>query len=300
MRYHELYKSGELLRRVRSAYAKLASCDLCPHECGVNRIKGKTGVCCSGLKPKVASANIHHGEEPPVSGPRGSGTIFLSSCNLRCCFCQNFPISQLGNGEEISTLELAARMLKLQRLGAHNVNFVTPSHMVPQILAAIYLAVGQGFELPIVWNSNGYEMVDALRLLDGIVDIYLPDMKYADDAVAEELSGTTDYCRVNRLAVKEMLQQVGHLQFDFEGVASRGLIVRHLVLPDGRAGSAETLRWIADELGTQTHISLMKQYFPAYRAAETTGMSRKITDQEYDEAVDVLEACGLENGWVQD
>jgi putative pyruvate formate lyase activating enzyme len=299
MRYHDLYKSGELLQRVRVAYERLASCDLCPRECRVNRIKGDAGACRSGLRPKIASANVHHGEEPPVSGTRGSGTIFLSNCNLQCIFCQNFPISQLGNGEEISTSELAARMLKLQRQGVHNINFVTPGHMVPQILAALYLAVRQDFQLPIVWNSNGYDKVDVLQLLDGIVEVYLPDMKYADDVIAEELSRAVDYCRINRSAVGEMLRQSGHLQLDSEGVAIRGLIIRHLVLPGGRAGSAETLRWIAKELGTSTHISLMKQYFPAYRAAATDGMGRKITDREYDEAVDVLEACYLENGWVQ-
>lgn len=300
MQYHKLHISGELLRRVKVAYSRLFSCDLCPHECRVNRVKGEVGKCCAGFKPKVASASIHHGEEPPVSGCRGSGTIFLSYCNLRCCFCQNFPISQLGNGEELSTRELAIRMLKLQSQGAHNINFVTPSHMVPQLLAALYLAVAEGFNLPIVWNSNGYEKVDVLRLLDGVVDIYLPDMKYVDSEVAEDLSGATDYCRINRLAIKEMLRQVGHLQLDTEGVASRGLIIRHLVLPGGRAGSSETLRWIGAELGGLTHISLMKQYFPAYRAAEMPGIARKVTDQEYNEAVCVLEACHLENGWVQD
>lgn len=300
MQYHDLYQSGELLQRIRVAYSRLVVCDLCPHECGVNRVKGEIGLCRTGFKPKVASTTIHHGEEPPVSGTRGSGTIFLSNCNLRCCFCQNFPISQLGNGEELSTCELAARMLKLQTQGAHNINFVTPSHMVPQILAALYLAVAEGFNLPIVWNSNGYEKVDVLGLLDGVVDVYLPDMKYVDDAVAENLSGAPEYCRINRLAVKEMLRQVGHLQLDSDGIASRGLIIRHLVLPGGRAGSVETLHWIAEELGLQTHISLMKQYFPAYRATETPGIARKITDLEYDEAVDALEACHLENGWVQD
>jgi putative pyruvate formate lyase activating enzyme len=172
--------------------------------------------------------------------------------------------------------------------------------MVPQILAALYLAVAQGFDLPLVWNSNGYEKVNVLQLLDGVVDIYLPDMKYSDESAADELSRAQDYRRINRLAVREMLRQVGHLQLDPENVAFRGLIIRHLVLPGGRSGSAETLRWIAEELGTQTHISLMKQYFPAYRAADTAGMDRKITDHEYDEAVDILTACHLENGWVQD
>jgi putative pyruvate formate lyase activating enzyme len=176
VRYEALYQSGELLQRIREAYQRLAACDLCPHDCGVNRIKGLHGVCGAGLKVKIASANVHTGEEPPISGTRGSGTIFLSGCSLKCCFCQNFPISQLGNGEELTTGALATRMLRLQRQRVHNINFVTPTHFLPQILAALWLAIPQGFRLPIVWNSSGYEKVDALRLLDGVVDIYLPDM----------------------------------------------------------------------------------------------------------------------------
>lgn len=300
MNYHALYTSGELLKRIREAYSRLASCDLCPHDCGVNRIKGERGLCGAGLKPKIASANVHTGEEPPISGTKGSGTVFLSGCSLKCAFCQNFPISQFGNGDEISTNKLALRMLKLQRQGVHNINFVTPTHFMPQILAALWLAIPHGFTLPIVWNSSGYEKVDVLQLLDGVVSIYLPDMKYADDAVALRISAAPGYRDVNRSAVAEMLRQVGHLVLDDHDIAGRGLIIRHLVLPEGLSGSRETLAWIAAHLGTETHISLMKQFFPAHRALDMPDVGRKITDDEYDEAADMLEGFDLENGWVQD
>ena len=300
MRYHALYQSGELLQRVREAYRRLAACDLCPHDCGVNRINGERAICGAGLRPKIASANVHRGEEPPISGTKGSGTIFLSGCSLKCMFCQNFPISQLGNGEEISTGELATRMLRLQRQGAHNINFVTPSHYLSQILAALWLAIPKGFSLPIVWNSSGYEKVDALQLLDGVIDIYLPDMKYAEEHFSVEYSAAPGYRDCNRAALIEMLRQVGHLQMDDDGIAQRGLIIRHLVLPGGRAGSRATLGWIAEHLGTETHIALMNQYFPAHRAVSSGALGRKITDEEYDEAVAALEEFGLENGWVQE
>ncbi len=300
MDYQALYQSGELLLRLREAYRWLASCDLCPHECGVNRIKGERGVCGAGLKPKIASANVHKGEEPPISGSRGSGTVFFSGCSLQCVFCQNYPISQLGNGEEITTRELAQRMLKLQRRGVHNINFVTPTHFLPQILAALWLAIPHGFSAPIVWNSSGYEKVDALRLLDGVVSVYLPDMKYSDDVTADRLSSATGYRACNRLAVSEMMRQVGHLVLDDAGIANSGVIIRHLVLPGGLAGSRETLRWIADYLGTETHISLMKQYFPAHQATEMPEINHKITDDEYEDVAELLEEFDFDNGWVQE
>jgi putative pyruvate formate lyase activating enzyme len=300
MSYLALYQSGELLQRIREAYRRLAACDLCPQDCGVNRIKGERGTCGAGLKPRIASANVHRGEEPPISGTKGSGTIFFSGCSLKCVFCQNFPISQFGNGDELTPGELAARMLRLQRQGAHNINFVTPTHFLPQILAALRLAVPQGFTLPLVWNSSGYEKLNALRLLERVVDIYLPDMKYCNDAHAVENSSAPGYCRINRAAVTEMLRQVGHLQLDDAGIAVRGLIVRHLVLPEGRAGSFETLKWIAEHLGRETHIALMSQYFPAHKASEMHGMNRPLNHEEYDPAVKALEDAGMENGWVQD
>lgn len=300
MRYHDLYNSGELRERVKEAYARLRSCDLCPHDCRVNRLAGATGVCRVAWLPRIASANVHLGEEPPVSGRRGSGTIFFANCSLSCRFCQNFPISQLGNGTDITTAELAGRMLKLQAQDVHNINFVTPGHFLPQVLAALYLAIPQGFSLPIVWNSSGYEKVDALELLDGVVDIYLPDMKYAGEEEAVRFSSAPGYRDINRAAVTEMFRQVGHFRADDGGVAVRGLIVRHLVLPEGGAGTRDTLAWIAENLGRETHISLMKQYFPAHRAPDTPGLHRKLTDEEYEEAVAALEEFGLENGWVQE
>jgi putative pyruvate formate lyase activating enzyme len=298
--YFALYQSGELLTRIRDGYRRLSACDLCPHRCGVNRIKGEQGTCRSALLPRIASANLHRGEEPPISGSKGSGTIFFTGCTLRCVFCQNFPISQQNSGETISTVELARRMLQLQKRGAHNINLVTPTHWLPQFLSALWLAIPQGLDLPVVWNSSGYESVDALQLLDGIVSIYLPDMKYSDDVAAVALSAAPEYSQVNRLAVMEMLRQVGHLQLDDTGIATQGLIIRHLVLPQGRAGSAETLHWIAELLGFETHIALMSQYFPAHNAGSMEGINRPLSAAEYDAATKALEAAGLDNGWVQE
>jgi putative pyruvate formate lyase activating enzyme len=300
MNYQDHYHSGELIRRIKAGYARLATCDLCPHACGVNRLAGELGNCGSGKLVRIASAAIHRGEEPPISGTKGSGTIFLSGCTLNCRFCQNFPISQLRNGTDLSTGQLAEKMLSLQARGAHNINFVTPSHFTPQILAALYLAIRKGFKLPIVWNTSGYERLDTQSLLDGVVDIYLPDMKYTSEEEAIKLSGAPGYPELNRLAVAEMLRQVGHLECDENGIGVKGMIIRHLVLPEGRAGSAETLAWIADHLGTETHIALMSQYFPAHLASETPGIERRVTSEEYGEAVEALEDCDLENGWVQD
>lgn len=300
MTYQDLYESGELLRRVKAAYARLAACDICPHACGVNRLAGETGLCESGKTVRIASANVHRGEEPPISGTRGSGTIFLSGCTLNCKFCQNFPISQLRNGTDLTPAQLADKMVGLQQKGVHNINFVTPTHFTPQILAALYVAVGKGFRIPIVWNTSGYETLETLALLNGVVDIYLPDMKYCSDEVAVRLSGANGYTAANRLALPEMLRQVGQLECDEDGIGVRGLIIRHLVLPEGQAGSVETLNWIADNLGTDTHIALMSQYFPAHAAAQTPGIERRINTDEYDEAVEALEELELENGWVQE
>lgn len=263
-------------------------------------MKGATGLCRSGWLPRIASANLHRGEEPPISGTRGSGTIFFSGCTLRCRFCQNFPISQMGNGETMTTAALAGKFLTLQRRGAHNINLVTPTHFLPQILAALWLAIPSGFRLPLVWNSSGYENADVLRLLEGVVDVYLPDMKYVDDATAEALSGAPRYAEWNRSAILEMFRQVGHLRTDDEGIATRGLIIRHLVLPHGKAGSVETLPWIAANLGRETHVALMSQYFPAGEAAATAGIDRRLSAAEYDAALAALEEAGLDNGWVQE
>ena len=266
----------------------------------MKRSSGELGECGVGWLPRLASANLHHGEEPPICGTRGSGTIFLAGCNLGCVHCQNFPISQLRNGEGLEPERLAERMLDLQQRGAHNINLVTASHCVPQMLKALYHAHRSGLALPVVWNSSGYDAVPMLRLLEGIVDVYLPDLKYGDDEQAVEISRAESYWKVATAALTEMQRQVGALVLDEQGIAQRGLIVRHLVLPDGRAGSRRVLEWIASALGRDTCVALMSQYFPAHRAAELPGMDRRVSPEEYGEACAWLEQCGLERGWVQD
>jgi putative pyruvate formate lyase activating enzyme len=247
----------------------------------------------------VASWNVHPGEEPPISGTGGSGTIFLSGCTGRCIFCQNYPISQLGTGAEVTEDRLAEMMLELQERGCHNINFVTPTHFSPSIAAAIAIAAARGLRIPIVYNSSGYERVEVLRLLDGIIDIYLPDAKYSDNSVAFSLSGFKGYVEHNRAALKEMYRQVGELKIR-RGLAIRGLIIRHLILPAGLAGTRDTLPFIADEISRTVHISLMDQYFPAYHALKHGTVSRRITEDEYQEALDAFDESGLHNGWIQD
>ncbi len=292
---------GEIKRRAELAYEGLRSCELCPWRCRVNRMEGgKRGVCRSYSRVKVASYNLHYGEEPPISGRRGSGTIFFSNCTLRCVFCQNYPISQLGTGKEYSDEELAEMMLYLQEEGAHNINFVTPTHFVANILNALYIAVNKGFRLPLVYNTSGYELEETLKLLDGIIDIYLPDIKYSDDKMAKKYSRAKDYVKHNRAALKEMYRQVGNLILNEEGVAVRGLIIRHLVLPNDISGTRESLRFIAEELSPEVTISLMSQYFPAYRASSYRELWRRITPREYLAAVEAMELYGLKNGWTQD
>ena len=299
--YLNLYRNGELLRRAEAAQALLERCELCPHGCGVNRSAGKQGICRMGDLPKVSSWNLHRWEEPPLSGTRGSGTIFFSGCTGRCSFCQNYPISQLGYGEVVDVQRLASMMLELQRKGAHNVNLVTPTHFVPQILAALIHAAKGGLRLPLVYNTSGYEREATLKLLDGIVDIWLPDAKYGDDATARHLSGFKDYVASNRAALREMHGQVGHeLTLDPNGIAVRGLIVRHMVLPDGLAGTPEVLTWLAKGLSSRVHVSLMDQYFPAHRAVHDSILGRKTTPAEYQAALDAFDSAGLQRGWFQD
>jgi|YNPNPStandDraft_1061719.scaffolds.fasta_scaffold21649_2 putative pyruvate formate lyase activating enzyme len=298
--YLRLLESGELERRAEEALARLSSCRLCPRRCEVDRLAGERGYCRAGRQAVVASWNVHPWEEPPISGRRGSGTIFFSGCSGRCRFCQNYPISQLGVGRPVDEDELADMMLELQDRGCHNLNLVTPTHFVPQILNALVRAARQGLALPLVYNSSGYEEVETLRLLDGVVDIYLPDAKYADDQAAREFSGFLHYVEANRAALKEMYRQVGELQVDEEGIAIRGLIIRHLVLPGGVAGTPQVLSWIARELSPTVHVSLLSQYFPAHRALGHPLLGRKLTWEEYDAAIAAFEAAGLENGWLQE
>ena len=299
--YLHLHRNGELAERAQAALAALARCELCPRACRVDRTNGGRGVCGVGVEPVIASWNVHPWEEPPISGTRGSGTIFFSGCTGKCIFCQNYPISQLRYGNVVSIARFAEMMLELQRRGVHNINFVTPTHFVPQILAAVDVAASQGLRLPLVYNTSGYETVETLRLLEGVVDIWLPDAKYTDDRVACRVSGFPHYVEHNRAALKEIFRQVGdELILDEHGVARRGMIVRHLVLPGGLADTPGVMRWIASELSPRVHISLMDQYFPAYRALDHPLLGRKITPEEYEVALDAFEAAGLENGWMQE
>jgi putative pyruvate formate lyase activating enzyme len=267
--------------RIEIARGMLVECKLCPRECGVNRLEGKLGVCRSGAQIKVSSAGPHFGEEPELVGIGGSGTIFLTNCNLKCIFCQNYEISWLGEGYECSTESVAQMMLSLQRRGCHNINFVTPTHFMPQLLEAIYLASKEGLELPIVYNCGGYESIEALKVLDGVVDIYMPDLKYGDNAPAMRYSGVKDYFDRAREAIKEMHRQVGDLQVDRFGVAQRGLIIRHLVMPDNIARTDKVLQFIATEISPNSYVNVMEQYRPTFRANLHPEINRRITRSEY-------------------
>jgi len=298
--YIKLYQTDELAQRIETAWAMLAHCALCPHHCGVDRLDGERGICRMGDRPKVSSWNLHAWEEPPISGTRGSGTIFFSGCTGRCRFCQNYPISQLGYGDVVSVERLAEMMLELQAKGAHNINFVTPTHFMPQILAALPHAIERGFRLPLVYNTSSYERAEALRLLENVVDIWLPDAKYADNATARQLSGFENYVEKNQAALREIFRQVGDdLVLDNEGLAIRGMIIRHMVLPEGLAGTAEVLHWIAAELSPHVHVSLMDQYFPAHRSVGDPVLGRKVTREEYETALEAFHNAGLERGWCQ-
>ena len=298
--YLNLWQRGELAHRARRARERLARCDLCPRACGVNRLTGEQGYCRAGEQAKVASHNVHMWEEPPISGWGGSGTIFFSHCTARCLFCQNYPISQLGAGRAVSADELAEMMLSLQQKGCHNINLVTPTHYVAQILQSLDIAAGLGLAVPLVYNTSGYESLETLVLLDGVVDIYLPDSKYSSDAVAQELSGFRGYVSANRRALVEMARQVGNgIRTDEDGIARRGMILRHLVLPQGLSQTNKVLAWVADTLGRDTFVSLMSQYFPAHRATDHPALSRRVLWDEYAEALQSLERNGLENGWTQ-
>lgn len=290
---------GILKERRDIAYYYLESCRLCPRECGVNRLKGEKGMCGVDARLWVSSYGPHYGEERPLSGINGSGTIFFTYCNLKCIYCQNYTISQLGDGDIVSEEDLASMMLYLQRLGCHNINLVTPTHFVPQILSSLTIAVERGLNIPIVYNTSGYERVEILKLLDGIVDIYLPDMRYSSDEYAIKFSSAPRYPEFNRLAVKEMYRQVGNLVLDERGIAKRGLIIRHLVMPEDISGTEDILRFIAEELSKDTYISLMAQYRPEYRAINVPPLNRRITREEYKKAIEIAQNLGLRNVWTQ-
>ncbi|MGC8788009.1 MAG: radical SAM protein [Anaerolineae bacterium] len=292
--YLRLLRSGELKKRVTEAYRRLEACDICPRECGVNRRESAKGaVCRTGERALVSSYNPHFGEEAPLVGMRGSGTIFFTWCNLKCQYCQNYEISQLGEGREVEPEQLAAMMLHLQELGCHNINFVSPTHVVPQILASVLIAAEAGLHIPLVYNTGGYDSLKTLALLDGVFDIYMPDMKYSDEATAQRLSKVKNYPAINRAAVAEMHRQVGDLYLDERGIALRGLLVRHLVLPGGLAGTAEIVRFLAEKISLNTYLNIMDQYRPCYKAHEYPELNRRITSEEYAEAIRLAEEAGL-------
>ncbi len=290
--YLPLLRSGELRNRVQLAYDRLHACDFCGRKCGVDRYE-ELGACRTGVRALVSSFGPHFGEEDPLRGVRGSGTIFFAWCNLNCQYCQNYDISQLGHGEEVEPEELASMMLALQARGCHNINLVSPTHVLAPILAALLIAAEAGLRLPLVWNTGGYDSLEALELLDGVVDIYMPDMKYADAEIGYRYSRVRDYPAVNQAAVKEMHRQVGDLVLDERGIALRGLLVRHLVLPGGLAGTPEIARFLAEEVSRDTYINVMDQYRPCYRAHEHPPLDRPITVQEYEEAMEAARRAGL-------
>ncbi|OGX32209.1 MAG: radical SAM protein [Omnitrophica WOR_2 bacterium RIFCSPLOWO2_12_FULL_46_30] len=299
-KYLKAYQDGVLEERADRLYRKLKNCEICPRNCKVNRLEDKIGFCKTGKKARVCSYFSHHGEEPAISGSNGSGTIFFAHCNLRCVYCQNYEFSQLGKGREADEDELASYMLELQKEGCHNINFVSPTHVLPQILKALILAVPSGLSIPLVYNTSGYDSEETLKMLEGIFDIYLPDARYADSKIALKLSQAQDYPAINQRALKEMHRQAGTARFDKEGIIESGVIIRHLVLPNNLSGTDTIMRFIACELSKDTWISLMSQYFPCYKARDYPEISRRITREEYQKAMDIMHSYGLRNGWVQD
>ncbi|MBN2190557.1 MAG: radical SAM protein [Candidatus Aureabacteria bacterium] len=293
-------KKSELAEKAcGNLYARLEKCDLCPRKCNVNRLEGQKGFCRLASGVKVASVSVHRGEEPPISGTKGSGTIFFSSCNMRCVFCQNHMISQSDSGNALTEEELAEVMLKLQQKGVHNINLVTPSHLVAQITKALAAAYKKGLKLPVVYNSGGYDSEDVLRELEGIVDIYMPDMKYSSSDESSLYSGASDYPEVNKAAVTEMYRQTGNLVLDSDNIAVRGLLIRHLVLPDTVSGTGGILDFVAKNISADAYISLMSQYFPEYKSGEFRRINRGLSDEEYGLAVRCFHDSGLHNGWLQ-
>jgi putative pyruvate formate lyase activating enzyme len=284
---------SEMKSRVEAAEAMLKKCTLCPRECGIDRTSGEVGFCRTGDRPLVSSWGPHFGEERPLVGRFGSGTIFLGRCNLGCVFCQNWSISHLGEGEEISFERLAGIMIDLQSTGCHNINFVTPTHQMPMILRSLAIAAGKGLDVPLVYNCGGYESVEALKILDGIIDIYMPDFKYSDSGMAMKYSQARDYPEKARAAIKEMHRQVGDLETDKNGIAVRGLLVRHLVLPEGVAGTKGVMKFIADEISRNTYVNIMDQYHPCFKAADNPPLDRSITAGEYEEAIRTARDAGL-------
>ena len=302
--YLALYRTGELKRRAEALEARLGSCDICPRECGVNRLSGEPGFCHSARLPAVSTVCAHHGEEPVLSGSRGSGTIFFGNCNMRCVYCQNHQISQdykAQRSKEMGTRTLAERMLYLQdELGCHNINFVSPSHFVPQMVRVVLEAVPMGLRLPLVYNTGSYDSIESLQALDGIISIYLADLRYASNKWGRRFSRVSDYVQRARAAIREMYRQVGDLVTDDQSIAQKGLIVRHLILPNRLAGSRESLTWLAREISPTVSVSIMSQYFPIHRAPQIPLLARTISAAEYSEVARLVGELGLENGWIQE
>lgn len=292
-RYRTLLRNGALYERVEQATRVLRSCWVCPRHCGVDRQAGELGTCLVGARARVAAAGPHFGEEFPLRGWYGSGTIFFAGCNLRCLYCQNAEISHQPNGKELEPEELAEIMLDLQEQGCHNINLVSPSHQVPQILEGLLIAAQRGLRLPLVYNTSAYDDLEMLRLLDGVVDIYMPDLKYADATVGRWLSKVPDYPAVAQLAIKEMHRQVGDLVLDEEGIAVYGLLVRHLVLPGGLAGTAEVMQFLAEEISRETYVHVMDQYHPAAKAFVHPVLCRPVWEAEVDQARRLAREAGL-------
>lgn len=293
--YIELLNNGELERRVNTFKSMLKKCELCPHKCGVDRTRDGRGICRTSANAVVSGAQAHFGEERELVGRYGSGTIFFSFCNLACVFCQNYRISHYGSGRETTAEELSEMMLGLQNRKCHNINLVSPGHVIPQIVEAIYLAAGRGLSIPIVYNTNGYDLTSTLKLLEGIVDIYMPDIKIVDSHTTEKYLGFGDYFVVAKRALKEMYRQVGDLAVDGQNIAYRGLLVRHLVMPGNIAGTAEIMNFIAQEISKETYVNIMAQYFPSHRAQEFEELRSGVSNREYNQAVQRAIAAGLNN-----
>jgi len=301
--YIKLLKSGELEQRAEEALNILKSCKSCPRNCEVNRFENEYGFCMSGYLPIVSSYTPHFGEEPVLSGTRGAGNIFFGNCNLRCIYCQNFEISQNWKNErkhEVTHEHLAEIMLKLQQMGCNNIGLVSPTHFSATILKSILIAAQNGLNLPIIYNTNGYDSVEILKLYDGVIDIYLPDFKYGNDQYARKYSFVDDYFEKTKAAIKEMFRQVGD-ELVYDGnVVVRGLIIRHLVLPNGLAESEKVFQFIAEELSPNVHISLMSQYYPTNKAHKEILLSRTIRESEYERTLELMDKYGLHNGWIQE
>jgi len=295
--YIRLLEKGELQQRIQRLKEFLKECRLCPRECRIDRQNGEVGYCGAGAELVISSAFPHFGEEPPLVGYHGSGTIFLAHCNLRCVFCQNYDISHLGNGERITSSDMARVMVRLQEMGCHNINFVTPTHYTPQIVASLPEAIEGGLRLPIVYNCSGYELIEVIRLLEGVVDIYMPDAKYMDQDHSKQFSNAPDYPEVIKKVLKEMHRQVGDLTGDSKGIAERGLLIRHLVMPDGAASSEAVLKFIAEEISVHSYVNIMDQYRPEYRAHEYPEINRRITHKEYLEAIQWAKRYQLHRGF---